>query len=581
MVGSVRDVESRNSKPNRTKMRAGRRESTRESSVKRQLFATAVLALAFVGGGPTPAAAQASTALTGRVSSAEEGAMEGVVVSAKKAGSTVTVSVVSDDRGRFAFPSSKLGSGSYSLRIRATGYELDGPGSVEITLALPVAVDLKLRKVRDITPQMTNAEWIASFPGTPEQKKFLYGCVGCHTLERVAKSKHDAAGFTQVMKRMAGYANNSHVERPQVRVVARDPMRDFGPDSDKQAAYLATLNQSAGAWPDELKALPRVKGKSKRVVITEYDLPRRPLMPHDVIVDRDGIVWYSQFDQQFLGRFDPKTLAHAEFAIPVQRPDFPKGTLDLEVDPEGNLWLSHMFQSCIVKFDKKSEKFQAFPLPKGVVNENSQQSMVGPQRWTVDRKVWLNDAGIPGLHRLDMTTGKFETWKPYQNMKGPHSVYGIYADSKNNIFFMDFGGESVGRIEAATGKLTLFPTPTPRSRPRRGRMDEEDRVWFAEWRAEKIAMFDTRTEKFREWPVPTPYTAPYDVVLDKAGKVWTAGMNTDRVLRMDLESGEFVEYPLPSQTNIRRVFVDNSATPPAFWVGNNHHAAIVKVEPLE
>jgi len=28
----------------------------------------------------------------------------------------------------------------------------------------------------------------------------------------------------------------------------------------------------------------------------------------------------------------------------------------------------------------------------------------------VDRKVWLNDAGIPGLHRLDMTTGKFETW---------------------------------------------------------------------------------------------------------------------------------------------------------------------------
>ena len=531
--------------------------------------------------GIAPAAAQTSTALTGRVRSAEEAAMEGVVVSAKKTGSTVTVSVVSDERGRFAFPSSKLGSGSYSLRIRATGYELDGPGSVEITLALPVEVELKLRKVQDITPQMTNAEWIASFPGTSDQKKFLYGCVGCHTLERVAKSKHDAAGFVQVMKRMAGYANNSHVERPQVRVVARDPMRDFGPDSDRQAAYLATLNQSSGKWSYPLTTLPRVKGKGTRVVITEYDLPRRPLMPHDVIVDRDGIVWYSQFDQQFLGKFDPKALTHAEFAIPVQRPDFPKGTLDLEVDPEGNLWLSHMFQSGIVKFDKKTEKFQAFPLPKGVVNENSQQSMVGPQRWTVDNKVWLNDAGIPGLHRLDMATGKFETWKPYEKMKGPHSVYGIYADSKNNIFFMDFGGENVGKIEAATGKLTLFPTPTPRSRPRRGRMDEQDRVWFAEWRAEKIGMFDTRTEKFSEWNVPTPYTAPYDVVLDKAGKVWTAGMNTDRVLRMDLESGEFTEYPLPSQTNIRRVFVDNSATPPAFWVGNNHHAAIVKVEPLE
>src|SRR5260221_1565397 len=98
-------------------------------------------------------------------------------------------------------------------------------------------------------------------------------------------------------------------------------MRVFGPDSDKQAAYLATLNQSAGASPYELKTLPRVKGKGTRVVITEYDLPRRPLMPHDVIVDQEGIVWYSQFDQQFLGRFDPKTLKHTEFAIPVQRPD--------------------------------------------------------------------------------------------------------------------------------------------------------------------------------------------------------------------------------------------------------------------
>jgi len=112
-------------------------------------------------------------------------------------------------------------------------------------------------------------------------------------------------------------------------------------------------------------------------------------------------------------------------------------------------------------------------------------------------------------------------------------------------------------------------------------MDAQDRVWFAEWRAEKIGMFDTRSEKFREWNVPTPYTAPYDVVLDRNGKVWTAGMNTDRVLRMDLETGEFTEYPLPSQTNIRRVFVQDNGPRAVLWVGSNHGASIVKVEPLD
>src|SRR5437867_11703300 len=208
------------------------------------LAVTAGLAVA-AGLDPIPAAAESAVALTGRVTSAGEGAMEGVVVSAKKAGSTVTISVVSDASGRFSFPAAKLGSGDYALRVRATGYELDGPVSVDVVLAVTREVDLKLRKVADITPQMTNAEWIASFPGTPEQKKFLYGCVGCHTLERIAKSKHDAQGFMQVMKRMATYANNSHIERPQVRVVARDPMRDFGPDYDKHAASLASPHQSS------------------------------------------------------------------------------------------------------------------------------------------------------------------------------------------------------------------------------------------------------------------------------------------------------------------------------------------------
>ena len=65
------------------------------------------------------------------------------------------------------------------------------------------------------------------------------------------------------------------------------------------------------------------------------------------------------------------------------------------------------------------------------------------------------------------------------------------------------------------------------------------------------------------------------------GDLWTAGMNADRILRMSTETGKFTEYPLPHQTNVRRVFVDNNTTPPTFWVGNNHGAALIKLEPLE
>ena len=547
------------------------------------VLATAILTLVAGIAWPDARWAQAQApALSGTVGSAEEATMEGVVVSATRTGATVTISAVSDDKGRFMFPAGRLEPGTYALRIRATGYDLDDPKTVEIA-ASGTTADLKLRKTRDLAAQMTNAEWIDSVPGTPDQKKFLYGCVNCHSLERVMRSTHGATEFMETMARMAGYTNNSFWLHPQLRTKRRPLERDFGADADKQAAFLASINLSKGdTWEYPLKTRPRVAGRGSRVLITEYVLPRRTIEPHDVIVDADGIVWFTEFGDQFLGRFDPKTLSLKEFPLPVHRPEFAKGALDLEVDPEGNFWLSLMHQTGVARFDRKTETFQTWPLPPHIANDESQQSMVGPQQLTVDGKVWLNDAGIPGMHRLDLATGKVETWKPYEGLpKAPHSVYGIYADSQNNIFFCDFGGENIGKIDAKTGKVSLYPTPTKRSRPRRGRMDAQDRLWFAEWRSDKVGMFDTKTETFKEWDVPTAYTAPYDVLLDKNGELWTAGMNTDRILRLDLETGKFTEYPLPGYTNIRRIFVDNKTTPVTFWVGNNHNASIIKLEPLD
>ena len=90
-----------------------------------------------------------SIALSGHVTSAEEGQMEGVLVSAKKAGSTMTITVVSDERGQYRFPASKLPAGQYALRIRAAGYDLEGSGPVEVSSGKASTADLKLRKAAD------------------------------------------------------------------------------------------------------------------------------------------------------------------------------------------------------------------------------------------------------------------------------------------------------------------------------------------------------------------------------------------------------------------------------------------------
>src|SRR6476660_3332887 len=62
-------------------------------SLLRTAIAVTALLLAQAIGSPS-AGAQEAQALAGTVSSAEEGAMEGVIVSAKKDGSNITVSVL-------------------------------------------------------------------------------------------------------------------------------------------------------------------------------------------------------------------------------------------------------------------------------------------------------------------------------------------------------------------------------------------------------------------------------------------------------------------------------------------------------
>src|SRR6202035_4714272 len=98
----------------------------------KNLMTTAGLACTLTGLAQAGAQAQGAAALTGQVTSAEEGAMEGVLVSAKKDGGTITVTVVSDQKGEYSFPADRLDPGHYAIAVRAVGYNLDGPKAVDI-----------------------------------------------------------------------------------------------------------------------------------------------------------------------------------------------------------------------------------------------------------------------------------------------------------------------------------------------------------------------------------------------------------------------------------------------------------------
>src|ERR1051326_4110098 len=87
----------------------------------RTTLGATLLCLTFTG---LAAESPSSSALTGKVTSDAEGPMEGVIVGAKKAGSTITTWVVSNAAGQYTFPRDRMEPGKYAISAGAVGYEL-------------------------------------------------------------------------------------------------------------------------------------------------------------------------------------------------------------------------------------------------------------------------------------------------------------------------------------------------------------------------------------------------------------------------------------------------------------------------
>jgi virginiamycin B lyase len=571
----------------------------KDGSMSKQFLA---ITLGIIGVGvlslaPPDLTAQASdpVALSGVVSSQQEGLMEGVVVSARRDGANFTVSVVSDAKGKYSFPRSHVDPGKYALTIRAVGYDLISPGAVAISEGKTTNADLKLDKAKDLAAQLSSLEWAMSAPGTAEQKnKLIYqvvSCAYCHALERVMRSNHTADEFVEVITRMQKYyTDGSAVSRDkrgrgqigipdQVAAADENPIwgrEPLGVPKKELAEYLATVNLSGGktTWPYELKTLPRPKGKATRLIITQYDMPRPDTVAHDLDLDSAGTVWYTDESRMFFGKMNPKTGAFTEYPLPPVPPGDLPGARDIQVDRDDNIWFPRRIAGAAVALTKFNPKTEEVSTIEGV---GTQFMALGPEG-----KIWA------GWTRVDPKTMKVEAtygWEKSPNIPpGPHRQYVdlTVVNSKGNPYAPDIGGSYIIGIDAETGEAKFWQVPTPRSSPRRGRMDAQDRFWFAEYTGDKIGMFDTRTEKFQEWPMPRKYTTPYAVSApDRNGYVYATSNMAERLMRLDPKTGEIVEYQIPTEFDSKKITYDPTTSRLTLWMVNTRTARMMKVEPLE
>jgi virginiamycin B lyase len=242
-----------------------------------------------------------------------------------------------------------------------------------------------------------------------------------------------------------------------------------------------------------------------------------------------------------------------------------------------------MRQSAVARLDKKTGAVTTYSFPPEYQQLGSTAIMVAP---TPGGSVWVarltqggGSAGndVPAsVHLLDPKTGQMK------NYPVPSGVYGLEALPDGNAMVFSLQGNVIVEVDATNGTNTVYAPPTKGAGPRRGAIDAQGRAWFAEYRAGNIGMFDPRTKTFKEWPLPRSASAdPYSVAVDRNGDAWAGGMYTDYVFRLNPATGKVTKFLMPTvNANVRMVDVDRSPRP-SVWIGANHHARIIRIEPLD
>lgn len=352
---------------------------------------------------PAMSAVLPSTGLMGTVKSSDGKPLEGVPVSAKAQGSTITTSVYTNQNGEYYFP--PLPAAQYRIWTQAVGFEFTRVEQA-VSPGKKIQQDFILKPFSDSWKQLSDAEWFASLPeDTAEDRKMkrvlLYNCGTCHNSGFVLEKRFSKDDWGLIISRMSKISgsydppdgpdccgNESYPTRDEIpgggkfaKPVLDDQNNPIGAErrilefyKSDIIAYLARV-RGTEAFALKPNPFPRATGESAAIVVTEYDVPSK--------------------DGRTLGRLDPNSGLTTQFRLnsdgTTARNDAPyyhdnefrdgsdwsrgqrvsyqeEGQHDLilgkdgyvylspsigvGLDPQGNIWYGN---TMAVKFDVKAE----------------------------------------------------------------------------------------------------------------------------------------------------------------------------------------------------------------------------------
>ncbi len=529
-----------------------------------------------LGGGPV-----------GLVRNTDGEPLEGILVQLIAEQSAIRTTVYSDETGRYEFP--KLPPGQYTLRIarplefrpyQRNSVRIDGDVRTmdEIVLERVTESEL-LPPTMEIASQLSGAEWILNLPSTGQEKAVFKGACGfgCHSYQQIFRNRFDEHSWRLLVRRMIRYRGS-----PLIHSADSGRGADAGKRPGRSGFSVQVEEDVIAPWlarvrgPDSedmpFQVLPGPRGAATRAIVTEYELPRMLLAPHDVGGDSQGNIWYTPHRSPYVGKLDPRTGIVTEYRVP-KTPGVLPGTHSVWVDKNDIVWLSENWAHTLTKFDPRTEKFTQVRLDFG---RRLNTPAFGNFALAPDGQVWV--ARGNAILKIHPETGEFLERYPLEKIG---STYGNMVSADNKFWA---GGLTRGNwlafLDIQKGTVVEMETRFRGSRPAKGYFDPDGNAWMG-GRGGVLIKVDIQARRIQEFVPPTPFVTFYEALTDHNGEVWAGEMQGGRFVRFNPATEKWIEYVLPEPfAHNRRTWVDNSTTPVTVWYVD-HNGYMVRLQPLE
>jgi virginiamycin B lyase len=548
------------------------------------LFAGAwLMNFAALGSEPDAAAGSSRTKLRGRVTTIAGQPIAGALVTAREAGRSMAVSVLTDKEGRYEIP--RLTPANYGLQAHHLGFRADRKESVRVGAA-GAAADFRLSPLQELWETAPSAMLLRLLPEGEAKRRFILDCTGCHQFDQRTVSSGSRLKsweeWRQRIQQMLSFAG------AQSSFPIMSPSRD----AEATAAWLVEQLGDGGELPrlGPPEGFPgerpgdrppgekvAIRGfQTGKARLTEYDLPESGDLPHDLALDKRGRVIVTGMFTHRMYELDPEIGTFEMREIPVESAN-PRA---VELDEKGNRWVLLGGPQKLARYSPTSGKWDSWGLG------------MYPHSIGLDARgaVWFNGHFTKNpelLGRFDPSTGKVTTYEvpsPPMPDGGSTIPYELRLGNGGTVWMTQLVGNRLVRFDPGKGSFQLYELPTPHSGPRRIDLDARGYVWIPEYAGNKLARFDPAKGSFREYEFPVPDALPYVARVDmRRGSVWIGTAAADLVARFDPQAETFTLYPLPTRgALIRHMAVDERTG--ALWAAYSpappRAPRILRIEPL-